>query len=420
MAYLEHVAFQPWRESVVRGCVGWELDKYRSPIPKLPQIFWDDGSGWSEANLWVMEKIYDEGRNLQTAESLAKHLSAYACFLELKKLDWRHFPVIRSERSLTRFRGYLIKQRELGELAPSTARARMAACIQFYRFAARMELIAPTSPMWRDIPVTITFHDFRGFRRALERMSTDLSIPNTGRPGFALEDGLTPLSEANLEQLLKYSYLESTPELHLMLTVGCLTGARLQSIASLHIEDLEAAVPDPYMLGISLIRAGPGTRISTKGSVSGDLLFPNALLESLKKYAYSNTRLKREAKATSRNKSLVFLTSRGNPYSNSAMGVLMSALRKSGTRANIQFMKNLKFHQTRATFGSWLMTIALSVTTAAAALAFVRAAMLHKKEATTFTYIKFLEVNKAKQEVAKKFHEAFTGLHNRQWDEFDT
>lgn len=420
MAYLEHVAYQPWRESVTCGSVGWEIDRYRLPIPRLPQIFWDNGAGWSEANLWVLEKIYDEGRNLQTAESLAKHLSAYASFLELKKLDWRHFPVNRSERALTRFRGYLVKQKELGELAPSTAKARMAACIQFYRFAARMDLLAPSSPMWRDIPVTITFYDSRGFRRALERMTTDLAIPNTGRPGVVLEDGLTPLSEANSEQLLKYSYQESTPELHLMLSVGCLTGARLQTIATLHIENLETAVPDPYMVGIYLVRVGPGTQVSTKGGVSGDLLFPRALLDSLKEYAYSEERLKREAKAASINKSLVFLTSRGNPYSNSAVGVLMSDLRKSGTRANMQFMKNLKFHQTRATFGTWLMTLALTVSTPGAALAFVKAAMLHKKEATTFTYMKFLEVTKAKQEVAKKFHEAFTGLHNRQWDEFDT
>ena len=45
--------------------------------------------------------------------------------------------------------------------------------------------------------------------------------------------------------------------------------------------------------------------------------------------------------------------------------------------------------------------------------------MLHKHEATTLRYIRFLEVTKGKQEAAAAFAEAFTGLRNRNWNDFD-
>ena len=53
-----------------------------------------------------------------------------------------------------------------------------------------------------------------------------------------------------------------------------------------------------------------------------------------------------------------------------------------------------------------------------AAIEFVKNAMLHKDEATTFKYIKFLEVTKGKQEAAAAFTAAFTGLRDRNWNEF--
>ena len=65
------------------------------------------------------------------------------------------------------------------------------------------------------------------------------------------------------------------------------------------------------------------------------------------------------------------------------------------------------------------MKLALSVTTVAAAIEFVKNAMLHKYEATTFTYVKFLEYSKGKEEAAAAFSEAFTGLRNRDWDHFN-
>lgn len=412
MANLEYVDFRPSREVLVGEGLSWEHDRLSPRIQRLPQIFWSSGESWVEANLWALDKLTSHGCNIETARSLMKHLQSYACFLEKEALDWRHFPIRKSERAVVRFRGYLLHQIQMGSLASSTARSRMNAVIQFYRFAASQDFISPTTPMWRERTVVVRYHDPHGFRRALTRMSTDLNIPNRVAPGIRLEDGLFPLSSAHMTELLDFTARSAPEELHLMLTLGFFTGARLHTISTLTIESIEQARPDPYINNIFLIMVGPGTKVETKFDVKGELLIPKILLDKLKQYAYSARRLKREIKSKEPSKSILFLTSRGMPYKNSAIGVLMTDLRKKANIANLKFMRNFKFHQTRATYGTWLMKLSLEVTTPSAAIAFVKSAMLHKHESTTFKYVRFIESTKGKEEAAKAFYEAFTGFRS--------
>lgn len=415
MARLEFIDFKPWREGLKGNDIIWERDKVAPGIRRLPQLFWDAGEGWAEANHWALEKMTD-GAHPDTAKGLMKHLHAYACFLETNNLDWRHFPTRLAERVTLRFRGDLIQQIERGSLSSSTARSRINAVVQFYRHAAAYDFVTPANPMWRDRQVVVRYFDAVGFKRSVTRLSTDLAIPNRSVPGVRLEDGLLPLSDVHTTELLEFTAGQESAELHLMLSTGFFTGARLGTVTTLRIEDLERARPDPYMKGFHLIRVGPGTGVATKLNVIGDLLVPSALLNALKLHGYSTQRLKREAKATPQDRSLVFLTIRGKRYSNNSVARLMTSLRRSAVRADLRFMDRFKFHQTRATYGTWLMKLALSVTTAGAAIEFVKGAMLHKHEASTFTYVRFLETTKGKQEAARAFHEAFTGLRVRSWD----
>lgn len=419
MAYLEYVDFQPWREIHLAGFSNWEYDQLGFRIPELPQIFWESGESWAEANLWALEKLVNQRRDIETAKGLMKHLHRYACFLEDAKLDWRHFPIRKSERAIVRFRGDLIRQIKMGSLAASTGQARINAIVQFYRFTAAQELINPTTPMWREHPIIVPYYDSLGFKRGLQRTSTDLAIPNRPAPGIRLEDGLIPLSDSHMTELLQFTARHETRELHLMLTIGFFIGARLQTIATLRIENLETARPDNYLDNFYLIRVGPGTGVSTKLDVQGDLLIPTSLYYEMKDYAYSVDRIKREAKAENINKSVLFLTTRGKPYRNSTIGTLMTGLRRKSASSGLKFMISFKFHQTRATYGTWLMKLALSVTSPGAAIEFVKSAMLHKHEATTFRYIKFIETSKGKQHAAKEFNEVFTGLKNRNWDNYN-
>lgn len=420
MAFLESVNFTPWRIDASNGTLSWASDAIRSPLPSLPQIFWVSGENWYEANLWALEKLYNQHNHVSTVLSLFKHLHAYANFLEESSLDWRHFPIKLSERSVVRFRGHLIRKITTGVLSSSTARSRMNAIIQFYCYTAENNLIDANMPLWRERSIIVRFFDTAGFQRAVKRMTTDLAIPNRVAPGVRLEDGLQPISDDNMTELLSLTARTETEEIHLMLLLGFFTGARFGTISSLTIESLELARPDPYINGVWLVRIGPGTKVNTKFNVSGELMVPKPLYESLRLYAYSVRRLKRETKATAEYRSLLFLTSRGNPYSNTAMGVLMSSLRRKGVASGLRFMARFKFHESRATFGTWLMKLALTVAPTGAAIEFVKSAMFHKHESTTFRYVKFLECAKGKQEAAKAFHEAFSGLHDRSWDEYIT
>lgn len=55
----------------------------------------------------------------------------------------------------------------------------------------------------------------------------------------------------------------------------------------------------------------------------------------------------------------------------------------------------------------------LGVMSATNALDFVRSAMLHKSEATTMRYIKFIENSKAKQELSSEYSRLFTGVEEK-------
>lgn len=414
MARLELIRYTPMREVLVGGEVSWARDPLARAAEKLPQIFWKSGEPWSEANHWALEKAMSvRGSDLETVRSLMKHLAAYAWWLEHSEMDWRHFPARSADRSIFRFRGHLIAERSRGRLRPSTATARMRAVIQFYRHAQHHGFVGTGSPMWSDKQVVVRYFDSVGFERSLLRTSSELAIPNRARPGTVLEEGLTPLRQEHLEELLAFTRKHGPREIHLMLSIGSLTGARIGTIAGLRVKDIERAFPDPQLPSLYCVPVGPAVGVPTKFGVNGNLLVPDFLLEELKSYAYSMQRLARQAITAKQDQGLLFLTSRGNPYRSPSFNRLMTDLRRR--TASMQFMAEFTFHQTRATYGTWLMELALDVTREAAAVAFVRDAMLHKDEATTLKYVRFRQKGKVKAKLSSEFTALFSGLSTRDW-----
>jgi integrase len=158
--------------------------------------------------------------------------------------------------------------------------------------------------------------------------------------------------------------------------------------------------------------------VSTKFDVTGELLVPKFLIDQLMEYAYSVRRLRRQNLADERYRDRLFLSARGNPYGPNSINPLMSELRKRSVSAGLRFMQSFKFHQTRATFGTWLMGVALGVTNVKAAVEFVKAAMLHKDESTTMLYVRFLEEAPLKAEISNQFSAIFSGVVNRDWNRF--
>lgn len=426
MASLELISYVPHRPVVgIDGTVSWERDAGCRPIKNLPQLFWGTGTPWLEANMWALERANKGKTDIKTVQSNLRHLHKYAEWLEAEKADWRHFPINERDRVLIRWRKHLIDLRDkYGLLAPSTATHRMNATINFYRFARVNDLIGADSPMWQERQVLRRFHDAHGFERTMLLSSTDLAIPNRARHGLRLEDGLTPLSKDQMHELLAFAGQESkvSRELYLILQLGFFSGARIETITDLKKGSLNNAVADTVTPGLIYVAVGPGHKphVATKFDVRGRIMLPAWLFQALDEYVTSTARLKREAIAPPENKDLIFLTRFGGRYadresgSGTAIGRAMVDLRRKAVNAGMTFAKHFHFHMTRATFGTWLTATLLDRGFAAkAVLTFVSDAMLHKDIETTLRYIKFVEQNPIKIEVANEFTQAFLGLSTR-------
>lgn len=413
MAHLEYILYKPHRPEIGLSGVVWELDVALRPIVRLPQIFWKDGTPWREVNLWALEMGRSCDLSIKTVNGLLEHLHKYANWLEEESVDWRHFPQTKADRVLVRYRGHLIDERDADVLKPSTTTARMNAVIRFYRFAGGKNFISQEMPKWKDRQVVLPYFDTKGFQRTMTCVTTDVSIPNRVRSGLRLEDGLLPLTEQHKLELLEFAHHKTSPELYLMLMTGFFTGARLGTIITLRTTALDNAVRDPALTGMWLVKAGPGTGIRTKLNVSGDLMIPDQLMVQLRAYVTSRRHVDRIIKADDGDKTLVFLTRFSAPYTVSSVDRKMVDLRRAGQAAGFKFLQKFKFHQTRATYGTWLMKLCLGVSSVKAAIEFVKNAMFHKHEATTFGYVTFNEKTKDSIDIEKAFAESFMGLSTR-------
>jgi len=377
----------------------------------IPQIFFNDGEPWLAANKYAFYMLNSiSGNDPKTITSKMNHLKAYASWLEENQIDWRHFPKKQKDRCLFKYRGDLIEARDSGELAPSTVTTRMGAVIQFYRYAQLENLLDSSSPLWNDNIKTLHFYTTVGFSRTMSVLSSELSIPNRTTKREGLEDGLLPITEKNRDLLLNFLFKNEQIELFLMCLIGFYTGARSETIRTLKISSLENASNDSSSETMKKVAVGPGTGIKTKNNVSGQITTPDFLLSVLLKYAYSAKRLARQAKAEKSNKDNLFLSVRGNPYSENTFTKLFSDLRKKLIVHGYTQFTHFKFHQSRATYGTNLMKVALeNLSSQSKAIKFVRDHMLHKHDSTTWKYITFLEESEVEEELSEEFFGLFTG-----------
>lgn len=377
----------------------------------LPNVFFDDGEPWLAANKYASNLLNGiSGNDPKTITSKMNHLKAYASWLEENQIDWRHFPKKQKDRCLFKYRGDLIDSRDAGELAPSTVTTRMGAVIQFYRYAQLENLLDSSSPLWKDNIKTLHFYTTVGFSRTMSVLSSELSIPNRKTKRITLEDGLLPITEKNRDLLLKFVFENGQIELFLMCLIGFYTGARSETIRTLKISTLEKTTNDPTSDSMKKISVGPGTGVKTKNNVSGQITAPDFLISLLLKYAYSAKRLVRQAKADKEQKDTLFLSVRGNPYSENTFTKLFSDLRKKLTLNGYTQYAHFKFHQSRATYGTNLMKVALDkLSSQSKAIKFVKDHMLHKHDSTTWKYITFLEESEVEEELSEEFFGLFTG-----------
>ncbi|WP_158611785.1 site-specific integrase [Guyparkeria sp. SCN-R1] len=409
MARLERIHYQPMRfDRITSDDLPWVADDTRPSISDLPQIYFSDGEPWVEVNSYALDRV-EMGKSIKTVVSDMGHLRAYADWLEDEDLDWRYFPKKKARRCVFRFRGHLVGQREEGDLSPSTASARMNAVERFYRWAKKEDLLEQ-GRLWDDHTVTVSMTTEVGLRRSFPVEKSELSIPNRKRHGDGLEGGLLPVSEESSRTLLEFLRGEGMVELYLMFLIGFTTGARSETIRTLRTSTLDIARPDPSDPNLMRVPVGPPTPVKTKQGVSGEILFPLGLIRQLEKYRTSIRRLERESKAAVEDKSLLFLTRVGREYTDNSFTDQMSKLKKRLRAAGHKHYDRLKFHQSRASFGTWTVSRMLDQGhNPKTILEFVRMAMLHKDTKTTWEYITFVQHSPMKEDLSTRFFDFFSG-----------
>ena len=418
MARLVSISFQPHNDVRQDDTIRWRPSSSHGQIPTLPQIVWDDGIPFRAANLWALARSSGRLIHPKTVKSNLSKLLSYANFLEEEQIDYWHFPARRADQCLIRNRGHLIERRNHDEISPSGASHRMRVVVQFYRFLRAEGLIDPTLVMWKERRFTISRFDSVGFERSIIVNSTDLSIPNRKRKGLALEDGLLPLSDDGLAELLRIARSSMPHEFFLMLVLGTSCGLRVGTITDMKVDTLANAVPDPASPGNKLISVGPGAcpPVATKFSVNGQISVPERVFKMVLEHATSIRRLSRQAKASEDNSDLIFITSRGNAYasqgddSSGAIRSLSHQVRALAKEAGIVELSTFRFHQTRATFATRLAATLLEQYPVNEVLAFVKRAMLHKKESTTLRYIRFVQQRPINIAAADVFTREFLGI----------
>lgn len=243
LATLENVNHQPmiFAPSLRNSVHDFIPDLSKKLVESFPQIYFSCGMPWHEANRYAFFRYYDLQKDIKTIRREMTHLAKYADWLEESSLHWLHFPKQKSERCLFRFRGLLIEQRNEGLLASSTTSQAMNAVVAFYRWASANGYAGERSTLFENRSNVITFFDHVGFRRTMSAQSTELSIPNRVRTGIRLEEGLTPISQANSQILMAYLAKYRNYELYLMAKVALQTGCRHETIATLKIDAIKNA-----------------------------------------------------------------------------------------------------------------------------------------------------------------------------------
>ncbi|SFY21963.1 Site-specific recombinase XerD [Pseudomonas sp. NFR02] len=417
MALLETLIYTPSRLENAESAV-WVRSDY-GRIAQLPQIFWSDGSSWREANAWLGELAANKANDIKTVHSKAAALLNYAKWLEVSKNSWMQVHGRKDERCINKFRGALILARQEGSYSASTVSSRIRVIRQFYSWIVKNNLVTLSTPLWRERRISIQFTDRYGFAKSKDVITTDLAIPLRSRKNIDLEDGLWPVSTEDREKILNCARDNAPLEIYYMLLLGFHTGMRIQSIGDIKAQTIARAIVHPLQDGISTIAIGPGAdpSVATKYGKTGRIEIPTSLVQQLRVYSLSEERLLRSTRAQHQDQDILFITKAGNRYTRAdrntsgAINTAMCELRKIGKRLGINALIDFKFHQSRATYATEYATFALSIDPVSA-IEMVRRNLLHKDEATTMKYIKFIKQHPLISEINNKFTKRFLGRYH--------
>jgi integrase len=387
----------------------------------FPIVVAANGSPWAEANIYLLERIAStHAPTLSTYHSIADDLAAYLSFLEDEKLDFSEFSKNKLYRPTYRYRAHLIRTIQAEQIAPSTARRRMANVISFYRWLIAENILPTDIPPWQESDRYLNIKDNYGFGYIRKIKSTDVAIrvskQNDPYAGTIADGGsLRPLPPLEQTWLLEALQSLQNTEMTLVHLVALTTGARIQTILTLRLKNVKkeilSSAHDVRIL------AGSGTEIDTKNSKRHAIILPRWVYERLRVYGVSQRARQRRCRAEGgdTDDQYLFLSIRGAPLYESKVDShtfkpdkkIRYAKKGQGVR---QFIRqyvvpyirvtynsptfDYRFHDLRATFGMNLTDHQLSLvetgrTTLHQAREFVKHRMGHVSAATTDLYLRY-------------------------------
>ena len=403
-----------------------EFENYGDAYLEFPVIIQGDGNPSEIFNLYLLKKLQQTVQyDFKTFASIAHQLVDFQRFLEDEQQDCLKFHKLKQLNAIFQYRIRLIEQTNAGLISASSARGRINAVVNFYRFLVTEDLVdhqrygLPFQDVYKYIAVDNEF----GARRKMAIKSHDLAIhvpAKAPNPETIADDGeLCPLSVESQTVILK-ALLKSSREYQLMFYLALFTGARLQTICTLRIKNLIGRKPDSQ--GFIRLPVGAGTGVDTKFQKPMTLLIPNWLAQDLKIYINSEQARQRRQKSNygDADENYVFLTKLGTPFytSKAEQQELIEKIKASdsfGARLKLyegeavrSYLKvvllpeirlidpqfpSFKFHDLRASFGMNLLESQLQHLpeghSAMTAVEYVQARMGHRNISTTLQYLNY-------------------------------
>lgn len=403
-----------------------EFEKYGDAYLNFPVIIQNDGSPSEIFNLYLLKKIQQTVQyDFKTFASIANQLVDFQRFLEDEKLDCLKFHKLKQLNAIFKYRTRLIDQANAGLISASSARSRINALVNFYRFLVTEDLVdhqrygMPFQDVYKYVAVDNEF----GARRKMAIKSHDLAIhvPAKAPNSEAIIDGgeLSPLTVEEQEIVLK-ALQKSSREYQLMFYLALFTGARLQTICTLRIKYLLNREADSY--GFIRLPVGSGTGIDTKFQKPMTLLIPNWLAQDIKIYINSEQARQRRQKSNygDSDENYVFLTKFGTPFYTSkveqqeliekikasdSFSLKLKLYEGEAVRSYLKVIllpeirlidpkfQGFKFHDLRASFGMNLLESQLKYLPEGynqmTSVEYVQARMGHNNISTTLQYLNY-------------------------------
>lgn len=402
--------------------------KSNAPLVSFPLVRTADGAPWQEACLFLIGR-FEGGVRIKTCVGLAKDLALYRRYLDEDGLDFREFPTDQSQRVTYRYRGYLKLEAEAGNISIKTAKRKLSAVIQFYRWLEEEKILIPENPPWRSKTVLVNLDNDgrKPIRRFVQTTDLAFKVPDIIDISIITDGGrLRPLPDAEQDALIKVIYALQNPEMFYAHLIALSTGARIQTVLTLRLDDIVNC--EPGLNNCAYIPVGPGTGVDTKYGINYTLVVDWLLIDRLRVYVGSDKYKRRQKKSSGerfKGKEYLFLTNRGGPFYKSMQdpGYDESRYYNEGAAVRQFIQDRIKpklgsygeafsyaFHDLRATFCMNLYN-ALSERvelTPARIREYLRFRLGHASHKALDSYMKYNELNKialrAQQEWEGRLH----------------